>query len=210
MKYYTLFIAAVCVIVFILQLVIPGFTDTFVLQSDRVLLAPWTLVTSIFLHASLEHLLFNLFALVLFGLILESLIGSKRLLLVYFVSGIVASIAAAIFYPSSLGASGAIFGIIGTLAVIRPLMGVWAFGVPLPMFIAAILWVIGDLLGFAGATDNIGHAAHLAGIFVGILLGTIFILSKSVKGECGLFSKKDRIKIPEDAMREWENRFMRR
>lgn len=171
MKYSIVFVAA-CTVIFILQLFFPAIEDSFVLYSSRVVSEPWMLVTSTFLHGSFGHLFFNMFALGLFGLLLESIVGSKKFVLVYFGTGIVASIGAAIFYPASLGASGAIYGILGTLTVLRPRMAVWVFGIPMPMYVAAIFWAFLDLVGFF-APSGIANAAHLFGLGAGIAAGLI-------------------------------------
>lgn len=172
MKFYALWISLICIVIFIIQLAIPGFTETFYLGSEP-LSQPWQFVTAIFLHGSLVHLVYNLFALVFFGLVLEKLISSKNFLIVFFATGIFANIISFNFYPASLGASGAILGLIGTLAIVRPMMMVFVGGMMLPMFVAAIFWVIGDFLGIF-SPDNVGHIAHLSGIFLGFVLGIYF------------------------------------
>jgi len=123
MKFYTLLLTLIIIAVFILQAIIPNFTDSLLLNQQSFP-EVWRFVTAIFLHGSLTHLIFNLFALILFGLVLESLIGSNRFLLVFFSTGIIANIISFNFYPASLGASGAIMGIIGALTVSKPLMTV--------------------------------------------------------------------------------------
>jgi len=199
MKFYSLWLCLICIGVFILQLIIPGFTELFVLNQTSWFQV-WRFITSIFLHASLLHLLYNLFALALFGIILEKLIGSNKFLLVFFASGIIANLIAVNFYDSSLGASGAIYGILGCLAVIRPLMMIWAFGFPMPMFIAAILWVGAGVLGVF-MPSNVGDIAHLSGIGVGFLIGLILREWRRTKREL--------IRVPEGYMRIWENNYMR-
>lgn len=199
MKFYSLWFCLICIIVFILQLVIPGFTELFVLNQASWFQL-WRFVTAIFLHGGVVHLLYNLFALALFGIILEKLIGSNRFLLVFFASGIIANLIAVNFYSSSLGASGAIYGILGCLAVIRPLMMIWAFGFPMPMFIAAILWVGAGVLGIF-MPSNVGDIAHLSGIGVGFIIG-LFLREWKV-------AKKELIRVPEGYMRVWENNYMR-
>ena len=171
-KYYSLWLVGVCTVVFIFQIIFPQITDQFALYNFRVFSEPWLLVTSIFLHGGFQHLFFNMFALGLFGLILENIIGSRNFLLVFFSSGIVASIGAAMFYPASLGASGAIYGILGTLAVLRPKMSVWVFGVPMPMFVAAILWALIDIVGMF-APSGIANAAHIFGLGFGVITGLL-------------------------------------
>ncbi|MDD5098693.1 MAG: rhomboid family intramembrane serine protease, partial [Candidatus Pacebacteria bacterium] len=138
-KFYAVWLSAVCVAVFILQTLFSGFTDLFVLNSQSYW-EFWRFLTAIFLHSSLIHLIYNLFALLLFGSIVERLVGEKRFLIIFFVSGVLANLVSVSFYPSSLGASGAIFGVIGALIIIRPTMAVFAFGLPMPMFLAGILW----------------------------------------------------------------------
>lgn len=200
-KFYSLWLCLICIIVFILQILIFGFTELFVLNKSALYnYEYWRFVSSIFLHGSLVHLFYNLFALGLFGFILERLIGSKKFLLVFFGSGIIANILSVNFYNSSLGASGAIYGILGCLAILKPLMIIWAFGFPMPMFVAAILWIIGGVLGIFMPSE-VGDIAHLSGIAVGILVGFILKEWKT--------TKKQLIRFPEGYMRAWENKHMR-
>ncbi len=200
MRYYSLVIAAVCIIVFAIQSFFPLFTDTFVLDSSVVLYEPWRLVTSMFLHGSGSHLIFNMFALVLFGLLLEKFIGSKKFLMLYFISGVAASIAAALAYPSSLGASGAIYGIIGALSVIRPKMIVWTYGVPMPMVAAGAFYLLLDLAGLF-FPSSVANAAHIAGLLVGAAIA--FAVRKPEPGE----GKKEKV-LSEEDMNQWEDEWM--
>ena len=191
---------------FILQQTIPVFTDLFKL-SDQALTMPWQFITAVFLHGGGAHLAYNLFALVIFGLILEQLIGSKRFILLFLVAGIAANLISFWWYPNALGASGAIMGIIGCLAILRPTMGVWAFGMILPMFIVAILWVGGSVMGMYGFGDQgVGHLAHLIGILVGLGYGT-WLRIRSKTNKRLVYMRQ--IKIPESEMRDWEDRNMR-
>lgn len=199
MKFYSLWLILICIILFILQISFNWFTDLFVLNPLSYTQI-WRFVTAIFLHGRITHLLYNVLALFFFGIALEKLIGSNRFLLVYLGSGIVANIISVNFYPSSLGASGAIMGIIGCLTIIKPFMMVWAFGLILPMFIASILWVIGDVLGIF-FPSGIGNIAHLFGIAVGILVGLILREWRT--------TKKELMKVPEGYMRLWERRYMK-
>lgn len=190
--------------VFILQTTFPNFTESLLLN-QQAFPQIYRFITAIFLHGSLTHLIFNLFALILFGLILEKLIGSYKFLFIFLASGIIANIISVFFYPSSLGASGAIFGIIGALTIIKPLMSVWAFNLPMPLFLAAILWAIGDILGIF-YPSGIGNIAHLSGLALGLLLGIYFRFKHKEKQE---ISYSYKINIPESYMQDWENRFMR-
>jgi len=204
MKFYSLWFILINVIVFIIQVNFEGFTEMFVLN-PLAYAQIWRFVTSIFLHGGISHLLFNMFALFFFGIAAEKLIGSKKFLIVYFLSGIIANIISINFYPSSLGASGAIMGLIGIVTIIKPMMMVWAFGLILPMFLAAILWIIGDILGIF-LPDGVGNIAHLSGIGVGLIVG--LLLRKKLRGK----NKGNKIEFSGLNIKDiekWENKHMR-
>ena len=204
-RFYALQITILCLLVFIVQLIIPRLTDLFILDS-RAYHEIWRFLTSIFLHASVAHLLYNAFALVLFGSILELMIGGKRFLAVFFISGILANLVAVNFYSSSLGASGAIYGIIGALILIRPLLFVWAFCLPMPMIVAGVIWVTGDIIGIF-APSGVANIAHLAGIAVGLILGAFFrSYYKKLSGER---AKSRPFILDEDRVRAWEDYYLR-
>ena len=108
------------------------------------------------------------------------------------------------FYDSSLGASGAIYGVLGSLTILNPFMGVWVFGIIMPMFIASIIWVIGDLLGAFGISQgNVGNIAHLSGIFIGFVFGILFWKYRARR------ETKEKFAIPDDYMKDWEDKHMR-
>jgi len=208
MKFYSLWMALFCVFTAIMQVFIKGFTETFLLTSGALSM-PWQFVTSIFLHGSLLHLMFNLFALVFFGLVIEGIIGSKRFLFLFFASGIFANIISFNFYPASLGASGAILGLIGCLAALKPWMIIWTFNMPMPMFLAAIIWIAASILGVFGLGDSgTGYIAHLSGIMFGIIYGLILRLNVAQKKRSLSYSSK--IVIPESYMRGWENYYLKK
>jgi len=200
-RFYAIWLCLICIGVFIVQTISSGFTDALVLNQASYF-EPWRFLTSIFLHGGLAHLLYNLFALALFGSILEKLIGRKKFLTVFFLSGLLANLVAVNFYSSSLGASGAIYGILGCLTIIRPRMVVWVYSLPMPMFVAAILWIAGSILGIF-IPDSTGHIAHLSGIIVGLLFGFLIRMRMPRK-----MSYTRKIEIPEDYMREWEKSYM--
>jgi len=136
---------------------------------------PWTFITSIFLHADFLHLFFNLFALFFFGIYLERVIGNRAFATLFIISGIVGNlgylVTAADPYIPAIGASGAIYGVIGTLAVIAPTLLVYIYGfIPVPMALAAVIWALIDVAGLFMPT-GIAHGAHLGGMVVGLLYG---------------------------------------
>lgn len=199
-KGIALLLSGFCILVFIMQLVFPSTTGLILLDQNSFS-QPWRFLTAIFAHGGAGHLLYNIFALALFGSILEYNIGSRKFALIFFVTGIVANIIAVNFYPSSLGASGAIFGVIGAIVVLRPSLVVWAFGLPMPMFVAGILWAAGDIIGIF-VPSNVGNIAHLAGMAIGLLFGAVY---RNWRYQT---RPPTRAYINENHIRDWENRYL--
>jgi len=197
-QYWSVKLVLIISVIFVLQNIFPTITDSFSLISSRALGEPWMFLTAIFLHADIMHLLYNMFALALFGAILEKIVGGKRFLAIFFISGIVASAAAFFFYPASLGASGAIFGILGALAVLQPRMTIWLY-VPMPMFVAIFVWAAIDLTGFF-YPSGIANAAHLAGLGAGLIFG--FALRKKFAEHA---AKRKQYEIGSEEFRRWED-----
>ncbi|HLD96967.1 MAG TPA: rhomboid family intramembrane serine protease [Candidatus Nanoarchaeia archaeon] len=179
---FALWLTGIMAGVFMLQQLFPAVASSFVLVSADAWSRPWTLFTAIFLHGGMAHILFNGLGLVMFGSVLEEIIGSRRFLIVFVTAGLVSSITSTFFYHSVVGASGAIFGVLGALTVLRPKMTVWVYYIPMPMYIAAAVWAITDLFGFVMPT-NIANAGHLAGLATGIIAGFL------IRGKQPLFSK---------------------
>jgi membrane associated rhomboid family serine protease len=134
---------------------------------------PWQLVTYAFLHGSLLHLAFNMFALYMFGGALERVFGTRRYLTLYFVSVlsaavtqlVVAMLAGAI-YPT-IGASGGVFGLLLAYGMYFPHNRVMLLFPPIPMpartFV--VLYAVLELfLGVTGSQEGVAHFAHLGGM----------------------------------------------
>lgn len=196
-------LVGLCIAAFIAQTVLPGFTEQFVLVSAHVFERPWTLVTAIFLHGDFGHLLFNMFALTLFGLILESIVGRKKFAAIFFVGGILASIGSIFLYRAALGASGAIFAILGALAILRPRMQVWVSFVPMPMIAAAAVWAIGDFIGLF-VPSGVANLAHLVGLGFGITSGLYLRRQFGEHREGEPLDEKS-----EKLIDDWEKKFMK-
>lgn len=182
--------------VFLLQLAIPGFTEFFYFNPAAP--NPWMFVTSIFLHAGFSHIFFNGFALLIFGPYLESRIGAKRFLLVFFLSGIIGNV---LYYATillgiipmipALGASGAIYGVLGMLAVIAPELVIFVFYFPMPIRIAAGFWIVLEFLGSFNAASGIGSAAHLGGLLFGIAYGFFYLKKLKVGPDLEYYEEQD-------------------
>ena len=175
----TFWLIAANVIFFTIAIAISYFYPSFI---DYVALKPadimqgrhlWTLLTSMFMHAGLFHLFANMLSLFFLGSFLERIVGRKRFLLVYSLSGIMGSV----FYillsdPTipAVGASGAIFGIAGMLAVLTPKMPVYIMFIPIamPMWLGVILIMVVLWLLTITVSLPVGNTAHFGGLIVGL------------------------------------------
>src|SRR5579863_4286479 len=140
-------------------------------------LAIWQLVTYMFLHAGLLHILFNMLTLYWFGPDLERTWGLQRFLKYYFVCGIAAGICVVIAEliagsnTRTLGASGAIYGVLLAYGLLFPDRQILFFFI-IPMKVRHFVWIMG-LLAFyssiAGGNSGVSNVAHLGGLLVGYL-----------------------------------------
>jgi len=138
---------------------------------------PWQLVTYMFLHGGLTHLFFNMFTLWMFGIELEHIWGSRKFLIFYLLCGIGAGVANVLvamplhLSAPTVGASGAIFGVLIAFAMLfpnRPIYLYFLFPIRAKYLIA--VWIgLELLLGVTGTTDGIAHFAHLGGALVGLV-----------------------------------------
>jgi len=166
-------ILVACIAIYLLSLVAPSFVYGYLALNPAYLWQrPWTLVTYMFVHASFDHLFWNMLFLFFFGIELERRVGEKTFLLIFLLSGIVAALVQIFVFPSILvGASGALYGVMGCLAIIAPEIRVLIFFViPLSIRAAIILFALVEFLSF-GAADNIAHMAHFVGLLVGLTFG---------------------------------------
>lgn len=150
------------------------------------LFRPWQLFTYMFMHAGWEHIIFNMFTLWMFGRVIESDLGSKRFFTYYMVCGVGAGAiqlavcwltGAPLFVPT-VGASGAIYGLLLAFGMLHPNDIIMPLIPPIPMKARwAILVFCGIelFLGVRGSlfsADNVAHFAHLGGALWGFLLIT--------------------------------------
>lgn len=140
----------------------------------------WQLVTYGFLHGGIAHIFFNMFGLFMFGATIEYTFGRNRFLLYYFVCLVTAALTHLLvvhfatdnFYPT-IGASGAVFGVLLAFGMLFPHQRVVLLIPPIPM--PAWLFVTGYgvlelVLGVTGTASGIAHFAHLGGMLGGIML----------------------------------------
>jgi membrane associated rhomboid family serine protease len=177
----TMTLIALNVIVFVAEFVTGGPLingSSGVVVNDGVLFGPsivhqheyWRLITSGFLHDGLLHILFNMFFLWIVGPQLETAIGSVNFAVVYFVSLLAGSFGALLFQPHvpTLGASGALFGLLGALMVVAYDRGIsiWRSGLG-PILVINLV--------FSLAVRNISIGGHLGGFVGGVIAGWLVV-----------------------------------
>ena len=167
--------------VFVLQLILGDwFTESFLLSSKDIFTRPWILITHIFLDGSPMHLFYNMWVLFIFGHVLEQKIGAKRFILFYLFAGIIAGFLSGFFYPASLGASGALMGVIGAMIILMPsLQLLFFYIVPMPLWIAGIIYAALDIFGVF-FPSGVGNIAHLVGLAFGLGYG-LYLKQQSAK-----------------------------
>lgn len=136
----------------------------------------WRFITPIFLHANILHVSLNMLNFFILGIFIERLFGHGRFLLVYLVTGVISIIASFYFAPQdvSVGASGAIFGLVGAYSIFI-LVHRRAFsrgGIPA---IAWLVIIIALNLGIGLVVPNVDNYAHLGGFVSGCILGWFFV-----------------------------------
>jgi membrane associated rhomboid family serine protease len=136
---------------------------------------PWTVVTYMFVHASVPHVIFNMLTLYFFGTFTMALVGETAFLVTYFVGGIVGGLFFLAFsllmgtsFVTVVGASGAVYALGGFLMMMRPKTKVMTFPIPVPM----PLWVA-ILVGFVFVSfvPGVAWEAHLGGLAYGVAVG---------------------------------------
>jgi membrane associated rhomboid family serine protease len=152
---------------------VPEVTRQLMLVPILIVFRPWTIVTYMFLHAGVMHLIFNMIGLYFFGPRLEQRLGGRQFLMLYFLSGIAGAI---LSFPTTprvaiVGASGAVFGILMGFAMYWPRERIYIWGVlPIEARVLVIILTILTLYGgFGGSGGNVAHFAHLGGFLGGFL-----------------------------------------
>ena len=181
---------------FLISLVVPAIVLTFGLRPADIFgrLYIWQPITYMFLHSGIFHILFNMLALWMFGVELERTWGSQYFLKYYFVCGVGAAVTTVLLsflpggfgeqlrYSLTIGASGAVYGVLLAYALYfpnRPIYMYFVFPIPAKYFVAIIGAI--SLLSSTGGGGGIAHTTHLGGLVAGYLYlkgGRIHLLSE--------------------------------
>lgn len=155
---------------------------------------PWQFVTYMFLHGGLMHIAFNMFALWMFGQAIENLWGTKRFIIYYFITGIGAGLcfvlinntpymlpSGQLYYVPTIGASGAVYGILLAFGMMFPNRQIMLLIPPIPMkakYFVAIFGGFELFMGISGFEAGVAHFAHVGGIVFGFILIRFWGLKK--------------------------------
>ncbi len=138
---------------------------------------PWQLITYQFMHGDFSHIFFNMFALWMFGMEIENMWGSKKFLIFYLTSGVVAGLCHLFLSPllgavaaPTIGASGAVFGVLIAFALFFPNRYIFLyFLIPVKAKYLIGFLIVFEFLAINSAQSNIAHLAHLGGALAGFL-----------------------------------------
>jgi membrane associated rhomboid family serine protease len=171
----TLYLAAVNVLVYVITLFSPGLKTTLCLYPPAFIYGKmyWQIITYMFVHGNLEHIFFNMFGLVMFGLAVERAVGSKEFLLYYLICGTVSgALSLGVFILTGhynvalIGASGAVYAVLFAFAVVYPRSKIYFWGIlPIPSPVLVIIYAVIELVSqFAGFNGGVAHITHLFGL----------------------------------------------
>lgn len=174
------------VIFFIVSwLFIPNLEDFLGLQFGFNFLKPWQFITYMFLHGGFSHLFFNMFALWMFGAVIEQSLGAQKFLYFYLVCGVGAAVIQLIVLYflnggpntavplTTIGASGSVFGLLFAFGYLFPNMKIYIYFLfPLKAKYFVIIYALIELyMGIqANPGDNVAHFAHLGGMLFAFIL----------------------------------------
>lgn len=178
--YVTYGIIGLCVALFVVQMAAPGVWSAMVFVPAIAEAQPWRFLTAAFLHASIPHILFNMYALYLVGPSLEKALGIWRYVSLYVLSAIGGSVSVLLFaspdaqswVTQTVGASGAVFGLFAALALTLRRVGSSE---------TQILVLIGINLAIGFILPGISWEAHVGGLLVGAILGGAYLFAPREK-----------------------------
>ena len=152
---------------------------------------PLSLITSMFLHADIIHLAMNMFFLLVSGDSVERKIGNARFLVLYLAFGVIAGLFHTYLTTTpaipTIGASGAIFGVLASFAILFPfrwLIKLFGFiPIPMPALMFVFITIVSETAYVtSGTVESIAHTAHVGGFLAGIFL-TLLIVPKKPKDD---------------------------
>lgn len=177
---FTLILIALLVLGFVLPQIFVSDLDAFYsaygFSGNNFVEHPYVIITSIFLHASIVHLLSNILVLFFFGAAVESELGRLRFLEIFFAGAFAGFLVSFFFYPPSvlgIGASAGIFALIGAGMLVRPLdLSYYPLVLPIPLAFFGLAYALYNAYAFVLNLDpNVAYVGHFGGLAVGLIFG---------------------------------------
>jgi membrane associated rhomboid family serine protease len=170
-------IMAICIIVYLLQQVTGGIQSPIyqwlAYYPPLTATEPWRMLTAAFVHSpqSILHIAFNMYSLYIFGPMLENMLGRARYIALFLITALGSSVAVLLLAPTVvvIGASGAIYGLLGAYFVIARRLGANS---------SQLLIVIALNLGLSFVVPGIAWQAHIGGLITGAALALIFMATR--------------------------------
>jgi rhomboid protease GluP len=176
----TIILISICCIVYLLDFAF-GINDYLAFGAHEPL---YTIITSVFAHANIVHLFYNVLNLFIFGNLIELHYGSKSTFVIFITSALIANICFALMepYSTAIGISGVVYAFIGSAVVLAPHakipFPVGAIAFPLQVWFAGPLMALGEFILTFASMDNIAHIAHASGFLVGMIIAVIIKLQE--------------------------------
>ncbi len=150
--------------------------STYGFSADNFVADPFVIVSSIFLHASLIHLLSNIFAWFFFGAAVEKELGAARMLAIFFLGAFAGDLLSLLFYAPSeiaVGASAGVFALIGVGMLVKPMdLSFYPLIVPIPLVFLGVFYALYNAYAYFFTPDPaISYIAHFGGLAVGLAFG---------------------------------------
>ena len=174
------FLIGLNVLIFIITFAMPQEVISLLgLRPDLLSEQPWTMISSIFVHGSIWHVLFNMISLYFLGSFFFRAAGERNFLAVFFLGGLAGNILFVLLanpFSTGIGASGAVFAVGGALAVLVPRVRVYILFIPIamPLWVAILIFFLFSFL------PRIAWQAHLGGVLAGVIAGFILRRGKRV------------------------------
>lgn len=191
--------------VYLLQMAYPELTSLLAFSASRLLVAPWTPITYMFVHGGIGHIFFNMLVLFFFGPRVEARLGSGRFITLYLVSGLTGALLSS-YNPMVpiIGASGAVYGVELAYARYWPRDKIYVYGVlPIEARWLVVIMTVISFFGIGGS--GIAHLAHLGG-FLGAAV-FLYVIEHTRSRPAASAPVRSQVKQPPaprgDDMRRW-------
>lgn len=153
-----------------------AFMNSYGFSGESLAAKPYTIITSVFVHSSIAHLLANILAWLFFGYAVEKELGAAKMLAIFFIGAAAGDFLSLLFYPAGtvgIGASAGIFALVGAGMLVRPLdLSFYPVVVPVPLIFLGLAYALYNAYEFFFAFDpTVSYAGHFGGLLIGLAFG---------------------------------------